>query len=175
MKIETTNLTGVLVITPEVFSDSRGFFLESFSAKKYKENGINFDFVQDNISRSSKGVLRGLHFQKANPQGKLVSCLRGAVFDVAVDLRKDSNTFSNYFAIELTDTNHKQLWIPPGFAHGFCVLSNSADFHYKCTSFYDAKDESGIIWNDPEINIDWPIDNPLISNKDRMLKKLSEL
>jgi len=175
MKIETTNLTGVLVITPEVFSDSRGFFLESFSAKKYKENGINFDFVQDNISRSSKGVLRGLHFQKANPQGKLVSCLRGAVFDVAVDLRKDSNTFSNYFAIELTDSNHKQLWIPPGFAHGFCVLSNSADFHYKCTSFYDAKDESGIIWNDPEINIDWPIDNPLISNKDRMLKKLSEL
>jgi len=175
MKIETTNLTGVLVITPEVFSDSRGFFLESFSAKKYKENGINFDFVQDNISRSSKGVLRGLHFQKANPQGKLVSCLRGAVFDVAVDLRKDSNTFSNYFAIELTDTNHKQLWIPPGFAHGFCVLSNSADFHYKCTSFYDAKDESGIIWNDPEINIDWPIDNPLISNKDRMLKKLNEL
>ncbi len=175
MKITTTALPGVLIIEPKAFGDARGFFLESFQTERYAKAGITQPFVQDNHSRSQRGVLRGLHFQRKRPQGKLVSVSRGSVFDVAVDINPHSATFGQYVATVLSDENHLQLWIPPGYAHGFCVLSDEADFHYKCTELYDPEDEGGLIWNDPDVNIAWPFDNPLLSEKDQKLPRLGEL
>jgi len=175
MKVTETKLPSVLIIEPKVFGDSRGFFKETFQAERYREAGIEYDFVQDNHSRSQKGVLRGLHFQITKPQGKLVSCSQGAVFDVAVDVDPESATFGQYVGIELTEDNHRQFWVPPGYAHGFCVLTDTADFQYKCTDYYDSSDEGGLIWNDPDVAIDWPIDQPLLSDKDAKLPTLKEL
>lgn len=159
-------IPGLLVIKPKVFKDSRGFFLETWQDKKYKEIGIKEDFVQDNWSRSTKGVLRGLHYQKQHPQGKLVSVRTGSVFDVAVDIRKDSPTKGKWHSEILSDENHHQMYIPSGFAHGFLVLSDVADFVYKCTDYYKPNDEGGIIWNDKFLNIQWPIKKIILSDKD---------
>jgi len=175
MNVIKTKLEGVLVIEPRVFGDERGFFYETFHVKRYKEVGIKEEFVQDNRSRSAGGVLRGLHFQKTKPQGKLVTVTQGEVFDVALDLRPDSATFGQYEAIMLTGDNKIQFYIPPGFAHGFCVLSDSADFQYKCTDFYDPSDEGGLICNDTSVNIDWPIKNPILSEKDKILPSLVQI
>ena len=175
MNVTETKLAGVLIIEPKVFGDARGFFKETFQAERYREAGIEYTFVQDNYSRSQKGVLRGLHFQMTKPQGKLVSCPKGAVFDVAVDIDPESTTYGQYVGIELTEENHKQLWVPPGYAHGFCVLSETADFQYKCTDYYDPSDEGGVIWNDPDVAIEWPIDDPSLSSKDALLPSLKEL
>lgn len=175
MRVIETKLPGVLIIDPKVFGDARGFFTETFQAQRYREAGIEYDFVQDNHSRSQKGVLRGLHFQKSKPQGKLVSCSKGAVFDVAVDVDSTSATFGQYVDIELTEDNHRQFWVPPGYAHGFCVLTDTADLQYKCTDYYDPSDESGLIWNDRDVAIEWPIDQPLLSDKDARLPSLKEL
>jgi dTDP-4-dehydrorhamnose 3,5-epimerase len=175
LKTTETSLDGVILVEPDVYGDHRGFFKESFQKNNYKDIGIEYPFVQDNMSRSSKGVLRGLHFQKNNPQGKLVSCVNGSVYDVAVDIDINSNTYGEYFGVLLTSSNHLQLWIPPGYAHGFCVVSDSADFFYKCTDFYDPNDQQGIIWNDSELNIDWPISKPLISKKDLDLPTLAQM
>lgn len=175
MKITTTALPGVLIIEPKAFGDARGFFLETFQSKRYASAGITLPFVQDNHSRSQRGVLRGLHFQRTRPQGKLISVSRGSVFDVTVDINPLSATFGQYVGIELNDDNHRQLWIPPGYAHGFCVLSEVADFQYKCTDFYDPADEIGLIWNDPDVNIAWPIHTPLLSEKDQKLPYLRDL
>lgn len=167
MEVIKTKLTDCIIIKPKIFGDERGFFLETFHSKRYQEiAGIKELFVQDNRSRSSKNVLRGLHFQKTKPQGKLVTVTSGEVFDVAVDLRPESNTFGQYESILLTGENKLQFYVPPGFAHGFIVLSDTADFQYKCTDYYDPEDESGLMWNDPEINISWPISDPLLSDKD---------
>ncbi len=175
MKVIKTKLDGVLVIEPQTFEDKRGFFLESFNKDKYVQAGIKFDFVQDNHSSSTRGVLRGLHFQKNKPQGKLVRVVRGEVFDVVVDLRKDSSTFSQWESIILTEKNKLQFWVPPGFAHGFVVLSDIADFEYKCTDYYDPSDERSLFWNDPNLNIQWPIDNPKLSEKDANAPLLADL
>ena len=175
MKIIETALPGALIIEPRVFGDSRGFFLETYQADRYREIGISLPFVQDNHSRSQRGVLRGLHFQRKRPQGKLVRVSRGAVFDVTVDINPHSPTCGKFVAVELSDDNHRQIWIPPGYAHGFCVLSEVADFEYKCTDYYDPNDEGGIIWNDSEIGIDWPIANPILSQKDTRLPGLKDL
>lgn len=167
MQVETTSLPGVLLIKPRVFPDGRGCFFESYQAQRYAEQGITLDFVQDNISYSKKGTLRGLHYQRLHPQGKLVSVLQGKVFDVAVDIRLGSPTFGQSFACELSDENHHQLYVPPGFAHGFYVLSDDVCFHYKCTDYYQPKDEYGIAWNDDALGIQWPLSTaPLLSSKD---------
>lgn len=173
MKVTETRLRGVLIIEPQVFGDERGFFKEIYQVERYRELGIDLPFVQDNFSRSQRGVLRGLHFQKTRPQGKLVGCTLGAVWDVVVDIDPYSPTYGTYVGIELSETNHLQLWVPPGYAHGFCVLSESADFHYKCTDYYDPADEGGILWNDPDLDIGWPVDSPLVSEKDRALTILA--
>lgn len=175
MKIIPTALPGVLIIEPQVFGDARGFFLESFHSARYAEAGITLPFVQDNHSHSQRHVLRGLHMQRTHPQGKLVSVSRGAIVDVTVDINPHSTTFGEHITVELNDENHRQLWIPPGYAHGFCVLSAMADMHYKCTALYDPKDETGVIWNDPEVNIAWPTDTPLLSAKDQQLPRLRDL
>ena len=175
MNVIETKLPGVLIIEPKLFGDHRGFFKETFQAERYADAGIGLPFVQDNHSRSQKGVLRGLHLQKTRPQGKLVSCPRGVVYDVAVDVNLESATFGQYVGVELTEDNHRQLWIPPGYAHGFCVLSDVADFHYKCTDLYFPEDEGGVIWNDVEVGIDWPIKNPELSDKDRALPRLAQI
>lgn len=175
MNVISTKLPGVLLIEPTVFGDGRGYFMETFQEERYFEAGITLPFVQDNYSRSKKGVLRGLHLQKTRPQGKLVSCSRGAVFDVAVDINVESATFGEYVGVTLTESNHHQLWIPPGYAHGFCVLSDVADFQYKCTELYCPGDEGGLFWNDVEVGIDWPIQNPKLSEKDQELPTLAEL
>lgn len=176
MIVTETNLVGVKVIEPRVFGDERGFFLETFQAERYRrEAGIELDFVQDNHSRSARGVLRGLHFQVNKPQGKLVRVARGEVLDVAVDVNPDSPTCGQYVSVILNDQNHRQFWIPPGYAHGFVVLSEIADFEYKCTDYYDPDDERGVIWNDPEISIDWQIENPVLSAKDQALPTLKQL
>lgn len=168
MKVIETELPGVVIIEPKVFGDHRGFFLETFSAERYREEaGISLPFVQDNLSRSQKGVLRGLHFQKTKPQGKLVSVTRGAVFDVAVDINPSSATFGRYVGVELNEDNHRQLYVPPGYAHGFCVLSEVADFSYKCTDYYHPEDEGGIAWDCPKVAINWPIAEPQLSDKDK--------
>lgn len=157
MKVIDTAIPDVKIIEPAFFGDDRGFFLETFHVKRYQEMlGINLDFVQDNHSRSTKGVLRGLHFQKTKPQGKLVRVVRGEVFDVAVDIRKGSPTYGKWEGIILSEENKRQFWIPPGFAHGFLVLSDIADFEYKCTDYYDASDEGSVLWSDPQLNISWP-------------------
>lgn len=175
MQIETTSLPGVLLIKPRIFHDDRGCFFESFQANRYAEHGITHKFVQDNISYSKKGTLRGLHYQLLHPQGKLVSVLQGKVFDVAVDIRLGSPTFGKSFGCELSDENHYQLYVPPGFAHGFCVMSDEVCFHYKCTDYYQPKDEQGIAWNDAALNIDWPIsDEPVLSAKDKLYLALKD-
>lgn len=175
MKIITTALPGVLIIEPKAFGDARGFFLETFQSERYAEAGITQPFVQDNHSRSQRNVLRGLHMQRTRPQGKLVSVSRGAIFDVTVDINPRSATFGQHITVELNDENHRQLWIPPGYAHGFCVLSEIADMHYKCTELYDPSDEAGVIWNDADVNIVWPTQTPLLSAKDQQLPRLRDL
>ena len=175
MNVVETVLPGVLIIEPRVFGDQRGFFLETFQVERYREVGIDLPFVQDNHSRSQRGVLRGLHFQRTRPQGKLVSVSRGAVYDVAVDIDPASPTCGRYVGVELTDENHRQLWVPPGYAHGFCVLSEVADFCYKCTDLYMPEDEGGLIWNDPDVDIPWPIENPRLSGKDEKNPSLRQL
>ncbi|HKI79426.1 MAG TPA: dTDP-4-dehydrorhamnose 3,5-epimerase [Ignavibacteriaceae bacterium] len=167
MRVENTNIAGIRVIYPDVFGDSRGYFFESFSSKKYKEFEIAPAFVQDNISKSVKGTLRGLHLQIGEyAQGKLCQVISGKVLDVAVDVRPDSPTFGKYFSIELSGENHLQVWMPPGFAHGFSVLSDEAIFSYKCTDYYNKESERSILYNDPVLGIDWKIDNPVVSEKD---------
>lgn len=176
MKVLPTDVQDVVIIEPKVFGDHRGFFLETFQADRYRElAGINLEFVQDNHSRSSKGVLRGLHFQKSKPQGKLVRVVRGEVFDVAVDIRKDSPTFGKWAGVILSEENKKQFWVPPGLAHGFVTLSDTADFEYKCTDYYDPSDEGCLIWNDPNIGIKWPLNAPLLSEKDAVGSSFEEL
>ena len=167
MKVVKTNLDDCYIIEPVIHGDERGFFIETFQALRYKQLlNIDKSFVQDNHSRSKYGILRGLHFQKNYPQGKLVRVVRGEVFDVAVDLRKDSSTFGDWFGVYLSEENKKQLWVPPGFAHGFLVTSKIADFEYKCTELYYPDDEVCLKWNDEEIGIKWPIEKPILSNKD---------
>ena len=176
MKVIQTSIPDVLVIEPRVFGDARGFFFESFNQKAFNETtGLNVNFVQDNHSRSGKGVLRGLHYQIKQPQGKLVRVVRGAVFDVAVDLRKASPTFGLWVGVALSEENHKQLWIPPGLAHGFLVLSESVDFLYKTTEYYAPTQERCIAWNDPDIGISWPDvgTEPTLSNKDQHGQRLA--
>lgn len=176
MQIIETAIPDVKIIQPKVFGDERGFFIETFEKNRYREMlGIDSDFVQDNHSRSQKGVLRGLHFQTENPQGKLVRCVRGEVFDVAVDIRPGSPTFGKWAGVLLNEDNKTQFWIPPGLAHGFAVLSETADFEYKCTDFYNPEAEGCLIWNDPAVGIEWPLQNPLLSAKDRQGKTLEEL
>lgn len=175
MKVTGTKLEGCVIIEPVIHGDERGFFLESFNVARYADLvGVRVPFVQDNHSRSSKGVLRGLHYQRKKPQGKLVRVVSGAVFDVAVDLRKDSETFGQWESVILSESNQKQLWVPPGFAHGFYVLSETADFEYKCTEYYNPNDEGCLIWNDPELGINWPSDNPVLSEKDLAGLRLSQ-
>jgi len=176
MQVTETEIPDVKIVKPKVFGDERGFFLETFEQKRYQEMlGINLNFVQDNHSRSQKGVLRGLHFQTKNPQGKLVRVVRGKVFDVAVDIRKDSKTYGKWVGVILSEDNKTQLWIPPGLAHGFLVLSDIADFEYKCTNYYDPTSEACLLWNDPTVNIKWALSNPILSEKDKLGKTLKEL
>jgi len=172
-----TSIEGVYIIEPTVFGDDRGYFMETYHEKEFKKTGLDLNFVQDNQSKSKKGVLRGLHFQYTRPQGKLVRAIKGAVFDVAVDLRTNSPTYGQWEGVILSEENKKQFFVPAGFAHGFLVLSDEAEFVYKCTEFYDGPDEGGILWNDPEIGIDWPlddIDEVHLSDKDKMWKTLKE-
>lgn len=167
MKIIETEIEDVLIIEPDFFLDERGYFFESYNKKKYDEHGLNFNFVQDNISKSQKGTIRGLHYQVGNnAQAKLCQVITGNVLDVAVDIRFGSPTFGKYFAAELSGENHKQIWIPPGFAHGFSVLSDEAIFFYKCTEFYSKQDERSILYNDNDLKIDWKVDSPKVSEKD---------
>jgi dTDP-4-dehydrorhamnose 3,5-epimerase len=176
-KFTKTSIEGIIIIEPTVFGDDRGYFMETYHQEEFKDFGLDLNFVQDNQSKSTKGVLRGLHFQYKNPQGKLVRVIKGEVFDVAVDLRKDSPTYGKWEGVRLSEKNKKQFYIPEGFAHGFLVLSDEAEFTYKCTDFYDAEDEGGILWNDPEIGIDWPlsnIDEVSLSEKDKMWKTLKD-
>ena len=176
MKVLPTNLPGVLIIEPDVFQDTRGFFLETYHAQKYREAGIPETFVQDNHSRSTLGTLRGLHAQQhQHPQGKLVRVIHGEVFDVAVDIRRGSPTFKRWVSVTLSAENFRQMYVPPGFAHGFCVLSEIAEVEYKCTDFYDPEDEIGILWNDPEIGVEWPVKEPILSEKDQKAPRLAEV
>lgn len=174
MNLVQTPLDGVLVLEPRVFRDERGFFLETFNAGRLSDTPLDTEFLQDNHSRSTAGVVRGLHYQLEKPQGKLVHVARGRIFDVAVDIRRGSPTFAKWFGIELSDENLRSLWIPPGFAHGFCVLSDVADVIYKCTSLYDSADDRGVVWNDPQIGIKWPGSEPIVSVKDKKWAGLSE-
>jgi len=175
VKVIETKLPGVLIVEPRVFGDIRGFFMETFSQGKYEGLGIKEKFVQDNLSFSSRGVLRGLHYQNPNSQGKLVSVVQGEVFDVAVDIRTGSPTFGQWVGVNLSGNNHRQLWVSPGFAHGFCVLSDTAYFTYKCTDIYTPSAEGGVMWNDPDIGIEWPIEEPLLSDKDEVYPRLKDV
>ncbi len=175
MKITPTSLPGVMLIEPDVFGDTRGFFMETWHAQKYAQAGLDVKFVQDNHSRSNKGILRGLHYQLKQAQGKLVRVSHGAVFDVVVDIRKGSPSFGQWVNYELSDNNFRQLCIPPGFAHGFCVLSETADFIYKCTDFYAPEHEQSILWNDPDIGIICPGTDFLVSEKDRQASLLKDM
>ncbi len=173
-----TSIEGVYVIETKVFGDNRGYFMETYNKKQFEEAGLDMEFVQDNQSKSTKGVLRGLHFQTRNTQGKLVRVTKGSVYDVAVDLRKGSPTYGKYEGVILTEDNNKQFYIPEGFAHGFLVLSDEAVFTYKCTNFYTPDAEGGLMWNDPDVAIEWPlegIDNIILSEKDKVHKTLKEL
>jgi dTDP-4-dehydrorhamnose 3,5-epimerase len=174
MNIRETPLPGVLLLEPKVFRDERGFFIETFNMRSLVGSGVAAEFVQDNHSRSTRGVVRGLHYQLRSPQGKLVHVVRGRIFDVAVDIRLGSPHFGEWFGTELDDENLASLWIPPGFAHGFCVLSDVADVIYKCTTLYDPADDRGILWNDPAVGIEWPVESPIVSLKDSRLRKLSD-
>ena len=178
-KITKCEIEGVFTVEPTVFGDERGYFMETYNENDFKDEGIDLTFVQDNQSKSSRGVLRGLHFQYTQPQGKLVRVIKGEVFDVGVDLRKESKTYGKWIGEILSEENKKQLFIPKGFAHGFLVLSDEAEFVYKCTDFYNGEDEGGIIWNDPDIAIDWPLEdigeeNILLSEKDQLWKPLKD-
>lgn len=174
MNVIETSLPGVLILEPRVFGDHRGFFLESYHAARYRDHGINAEFVQDNHSRSRKGVLRGLHYQLEHAQGKLVRVGRGEIFDVAVDIRRGSPSYGHWLGVVLNDENQRQLYIPPGFAHGFCVLSEEADFIYKCTDYYYPEFEYGIAWNDPAIAIEWPLQDITLSERDQHNPTLAE-
>lgn len=174
MKVIPTALPGVLLIEPRVFGDDRGFFMETYNEGRFAEHGIAAAFVQDNHSRSSKNVLRGLHFQEPNAQGKLLRVSRGSIFDVAVDVRRGSPTFGKWFGAELSEQNKLQIWIPVGFAHGFWVLRDHTDVLYKCTALYDPATERSILWNDPQIGIEWPEGEPILSAKDRAAPPLAE-
>lgn len=169
MQVIPTSIPDVLIIEPKVFGDARGFFFESYNEQAFAQaTGLSLNFVQDNHSRSAKGVLRGLHYQIRQPQGKLVRVVRGSVFDVAVDIRRSSSTFGRWVGVELSESNHRELWVPPGFAHGFVVTSESADFLYKTTDYYAPEHERCIVWNDPDIDIEWPLDGaPALSAKDQ--------
>ncbi len=175
MKITEKSIPGVLLIEPDVFKDDRGFFLETFHKDKYADLGFHKVFVQDNHSHSERGTLRGLHYQLKHPQAKLVYVVRGEIFDIAVDIRQGSPTFGRWTRSILSEENKHQLFIPEGFAHGFCVLSQTADVMYKCTDLYAPKDEYGIIWSDPTIGIDWPIDDPILSEKDSRYPVLKDI
>ena len=176
MKVIVTKLPGVVIIEPVVHGDERGFFLETFQLERYRSlAGIDLPFVQDNHSRSRHGVLRGLHAQRGRPQGKLVRVARGTVYDVAADINPESPTFGQWVGVTLSDQDHRQLWIPPGYAHGFVVLSEYADFEYKCTDYYNPRGEYGVVWNDPDLAIDWPVDAPTVSAKDAELPRLDGL
>jgi dTDP-4-dehydrorhamnose 3,5-epimerase len=176
MKIIETPLPGVIILEPKVFGDQRGFFMETWSQERYCAAGIKEEFVQDNMSSSSRGTLRGLHFQHPQGQGKLVQALSGAIFDAVVDIRVNSPSFGQWFGTELNAEKRRQMYIPPGFAHGFCVLSDIALFSYKCTDYYNPQAEGGILWNDPDIGIDWPFeDQPVLSDRDQHHSRLSEV
>jgi len=169
------DLPGVLVIEPQVFGDPRGFFMETFNHRRYAEAGLDRVFVQDNHSHSSRGVLRGLHYQLTHPQGKLVFAVKGEIFDVAVDIRRGSPTFGNWVGVYLSETDHKQIFVPEGFAHGFCVLSEEADVIYKCTDVYTPGDDYGVLWSDETIAIDWPIEPTGLSGKDAQNPRLNDM
>lgn len=175
MKVNKTTLEGLLLIEPRVFKDPRGWFYESYTRNKYAKQGIREEFVQDNHSRSTRGVLRGLHYQVNQPQAKLVRVTLGEVFDVAVDIRPDSLTFGKWWGCNLSSENMLQMYIPKGFAHGFCVLSDTVEFMYKCSDYYSQEDERGIVWNDSDLAIDWPINDPILSDKDAFYPSLREL
>ncbi len=175
MRVEKTELAGLLLIEPQCFRDERGFFLETYQAARYRAAGIENEFVQDNYSRSMKGVLRGMHFQVRHPQAQIVTVMSGRIFDVAVDLRRNSPTFARWFGVELSDDGRRQIYMAPGFAHGFCVLSEVADLHYKVTHLYDPADEGGLVWNDPELAIAWPIASPIVSKRDRAYPALRQI
>lgn len=175
MKISKAPIDGIIILEPDIYTDGRGFFMETYNFRRYAQAGIFQEFVQDNLSFSRKGVLRGLHYQINYPQAKLVQVCYGEVFDVVVDLRRKSSTFGNWFGLTLSGENLKQLLIPKGFAHGFCVLSEYALFYYKCSNFYKKADEGGLLWSDPDIGIKWPVKNPVISEKDALLPCLSDL
>jgi len=177
MKLISTKIQGLLVVEPRVFGDDRGFFLESWNRREFESLGLNIDFVQDNHSRSARGVLRGLHYQRPNPQGKLVRVVTGRAWDVAVDLRAGSSTYGHWVGIELSAENKRMFWVPPGFAHGFVSLADGTDFLYKCTSYYDPVNEHSLMWNDPAIGIEWPLEGiePKLSAKDKVGEPLSEV
>jgi dTDP-4-dehydrorhamnose 3,5-epimerase len=175
MRVIATDFAGLLLIEPRCFRDERGFFLESFQAERYRDTGIADGFVQDNHSRSRQGVLRGLHFQIKRPQAQIVTVIRGRIFDAAVDLRPGSATFGRWYGVELSDEGPRQLYIAPGFAHGFCVLSEIADLHYKVSRPYDHADEGGLIWNDSDVGIRWPIARPIVSDRDGAYPGLRQL
>jgi dTDP-4-dehydrorhamnose 3,5-epimerase len=174
VKVVTTSLDGLLLIEPEVFRDSRGFFLEAYQRQRFHGAGIAASFVQDGHSRSRKGVLRGMHYQLRRPQGKLVYVVRGEIFDVAIDIRVGSPTFGQWYGTILSDENHHQVYVSPGFAHGFEVLSAYADVVYKCTDYYDPEDEGGVPWDDPAVGIEWPLPNPIVSQRDMEHRNLSD-
>lgn len=175
MRVEETGLSGLFLIEPKRFGDDRGFFLESFQRDRYREAGITDEFIQDNHSRSQKGILRGLHFTKRKPQAQIVTVMRGSIFDVAVDLRPGSATFGRWFGAKLSDDGPRQLYMAPGFAHGFCVLSEFADLHYKVSQLYDSADEGGLVWNDADVGIRWPIASPVVSTRDAAYPRLRDL
>ena len=175
MKVHAGKIPGVRIVEPSVHGDERGFFMESYSRDRYAEAGIPGEFVQDNVSLSAKGILRGLHLQHPNAQGKLCFVLEGEVFDVAVDVRVGSPTFGQWAGVTLSSENKRQLYVPPGFAHGFCVLSERAMFSYKCSDFYAARSEIGVAWDDPEIGIEWPIQSPRLSDKDQQNRRLQDI
>jgi dTDP-4-dehydrorhamnose 3,5-epimerase len=175
MNVIPTDIEGVLIIEPQVFQDRRGCFLETYQADRFKAAGLSLTFVQDNLSYSVKGTLRGMHFQVTHPQAKLVQAITGEIFDVAVDIRPGSPTFGRWVGVHLSEQNRRQVLLTPGFAHGFCVLSESAYIAYKCSQYYMPGDENGILWSDPSIAIDWPVKKPTISDKDRRLPCLSEI
>lgn len=175
MKFEPLDIPEVILVTPDVHADERGFFLETYHREKYRRGGIDAEFVQDNHSRSRRGILRGLHAQRARPQGKLVRAVEGEIWDVAVDVRRGSPTFGRWVAATLSAESFRQLWVPPGFLHGFCVTSEVAQVEYKCTALYDRDDELAVAWDDPEIAIDWPVAEPTLSAKDAAAPRLSTL
>ena len=175
MKVEKCKLDGVLLVTPQVFGDDRGFFMETYNQQKFADLGLPTTFVQDNHSKSSKGVLRGLHYQSPMWQGKLVRVVQGEIFDVAVDIRAGSPTFGQWVGFTLNDENKQQLYVPEGFAHGFVVTSDTAEVVYKCTNLYEPSQEGSVLWNDPDIGIEWPVEEPLLSQKDAVGQRLADL